>query len=142
VAQRHGHPLGELGAQVSGGELRELQAAVGEVYVDDLILRWTVELVRATREVDGVLVGASVRGSLALERTARAWALLHGRDHVLPDDIDTLFLPVLGHRILLSASFLAETRGLGRDQAIGLVKDRCLALPPPPSPSLVGRPPP
>ena len=95
---------------------------------------------RATRAVEGVVLGASVRGSLALERTARAWALLHGRDHVLPDDIDTLFLPVLGHRILLSASFLAETRGLGRDQALGLVKDRCLALAPPPAPAWVGAP--
>ena len=139
-AQRHGHPLGELEPLVSGDDVRALQAAVEDVYVDDLILAWTVELVRATRAVEGVVLGASVRGSLALERTARAWALLHGRDHVLPDDIDTLFLPVLGHRILLSASFLAETRGLGRDQALGLVKDRCLALAPPPAPAWVDAP--
>jgi len=45
---------------------------------------------------------------------------------------------VLGHRLLLSASFLAETRALGRDQALGLVKDRCLALAPPPAPAWVG----
>ena len=139
-AQRHGHPLAELEPLVSGDDVRALQAAVEDVYVDDLILAWTVELVRATRAVEGVVLGASVRGSLALERTARAWALLHGRDHVLPDDIDTLFLPVLGHRILLSASFLAETRGLGRDQALGLVKDRCLALAPPPAPAWVDAP--
>jgi len=134
-AQRHGHPLAALEPLVSGDDVRALQAAVEDVYVDDLILAWTVELVRATRAVEGVVLGASVRGSLALERTARAWALLHGRDHVLPDDIDTLFLPVLGHRILLSASFLAETRGLGRDQALGLVKERCVALAPPPAPT-------
>jgi MoxR-like ATPase len=141
VAQRHGHhPLGELGAQVSADELRELQDAVGEVYVDDLILRWTVELVRATREVDGVLVGGSVRGSLALERTARAWALLHGRDHVLPEDVDALFVPVLGHRLLLAPSFLAETRGLRRDEALGQIKERCLALAPAPAPDWVGSP--
>jgi len=139
-AQRHGHPLAALEPLVSGDDVRALQAAVEDVYVDDLILAWTVELVRATRAVEGVVLGASVRGSLALERTARAWALLHGRDHVLPDDIDTLFLPVLGHRILLSASFLAETRGLGRDQALGLVKDRCLALAPPPAPAWVDAP--
>ena len=137
-AQRHGHPLAALEPLVSADEVRALQAAVEDVYVDDLILAWTVDLVRATRAVEGVVVGASVRGSLALERTARAWALLHGRDHVLPDDVDALFLPVLGHRLLLSASFLAETRALGRDQALGLVKDRCLALAPPPAPAWVG----
>ena len=137
-AQRHGHPLSALEPLVSADEVRALQAAVEDVYVDDLILAWTVDLVRATRAVEGVVVGASVRGSLALERTSRAWALLHGRDHVLPDDVDALFLPVLGHRLLLSASFLAETRALGRDQALGLVKDRCLALAPPPAPAWVG----
>ena len=62
----------------------QLRRAVEEVYVDELIIRWTVDLVRATRSVEGVEVGASVRGSLTLERTARAWALLQGRDHVLP----------------------------------------------------------
>src|SRR6266480_2378375 len=137
-AQRHGHPLSALEPLVSADEVRALQAAVEDVYVDDLILAWTVDLVRATRAVEGLVVGASVRGSLALERTARAWALLHGRDHVLPDDVDALFLPVLGHRLLLSASFLAETRALGRDQALGLVKDLCLALAPPPAPAWVG----
>ena len=97
---------------------RELQRAVEDVYVDELLLRWIVELVRATRDVEGVALGASVRGSLALERTARAWALLHGRDHVVPEDVERLFLPVLGHRLLLTPSFLAETRALGRDEAL------------------------
>ena len=117
-----------LEALVSADDVRALQDDVENVYIDELILRWTVELVRATRDVEGVVVGASVRGSLALERTARAWALLHGRDHVLPEDIDALFLPVLGHRLLLSASFLAETRALGRDEALARIKGRCLEL--------------
>ena len=134
LAQRHGHPLASLEPLVSTDDVRTLQEDVEKVYIDDIILRWTVELVRATRAVDGVVVGASVRGSLALERTARAWALLHGRDHVLPDDVDALFLPVLGHRLLLSASFLAETRALGREEALGRIKDRCLELAPPPGP--------
>jgi MoxR-like ATPase len=132
MAQRHGHPLRELEPLVSLEDVRALQAAVEEVYIDDLLVRWTVALVRATREAAGVALGASVRGSLALERTSRAWALVHGRDHVRPEDIDTLFLPVLGHRLLLSASFLAEARGLRRDDALEQIKARCLALAPPP----------
>jgi MoxR-like ATPase len=94
-----------------------------------------VELVRATRRVESVATGASVRGSLTLERTARAWALLRGRGHVVPDDVELLFLPVLGHRLLLTASFLAETRALGRAEALGRIRDRCLELAPPPAPN-------
>ncbi len=138
VAQRHGHPLATLGPVVSGDDVRGLHRAVENVYTDDLILRWTVELVRATRVVEGVAVGASVRGSLTLERTARAWALLHGRAHVVPDDIELLFLPVLGHRLLLTASVLAETRALGRDEALGRIRARCLELAPPPGPDWDG----
>jgi MoxR-like ATPase len=137
-AQRHGHPLAALEPIVSSDDVQALQSAVEEVYIDDVLVRWTVDLVRATREVEGVALGASVRGSLALERTARAWALLHGRDHVVPDDVEALLLPVLGHRLLLSASFLAETRGLGRGAALELVKERCLALAPPPAPDWPG----
>jgi MoxR-like ATPase len=138
LAQRHGHPLDELGPVVSGDDIRGLQRAVGDVYVDDLLLRWIVELVRATRKVEGVAVGASVRGSLTLERTARAWALLNGRTHVVPQDVELLFLPVLGHRLLLTASFLAETRALGREEALGRIRARSLELAPPPGPDWDG----
>ena len=132
LAQRHGHPLATLEPLVSLDDVRAMQTAVEEIYIDELLVRWTVELVRATREVEGVALGASVRGSLALERTARAWALVRGRDHVLPEDVEALFLPVLGHRLLLSPSFLADTRGLGRDDALEQIKARCLARAPAP----------
>ena len=134
-AQRHGHPLGELEPLVDAVDVRALHAAIEDVYVDELLLAWAVDLVRATRTVDGVGVGASVRGSLALERTARAWALIEGRDHVVPSDVDRLFVPVLGHRLLLTASFLAEMRALGRAEALRIVKLRCLELAPPPTPN-------
>jgi MoxR-like ATPase len=138
LAQRHGHPLAAIGPVISAEEVRALQRAAENVYIDDLILRWTVKLVRATRAVEGVAVGASVRGSLTLERTVRAWALLHGRAHVVPNDIELLFLPVLGHRLLLTASFLAETRALGRDEALEGIRARCLELAPPPDPDWDG----
>jgi len=138
VAQRHGHPIVDLQLRVDADEVETLRAAVEEVYVDELVLRWIVDLVRATRNVEGVSNGASVRGSLTLERTARAWALMRGRDHVIPADIDALFLPVLGHRLLLTPSFVAETRTLGRDEALRRIKERCLALAPPPAPDWAG----
>jgi MoxR-like ATPase len=140
VAQRHGHPIATLQPQIDADDVETLRAAVEEVYVDELVLRWIVDLVRATRNVDGVANGASVRGSLTLERTARAWALTQGRDHVVPGDVDALFLPVLGHRLLLTASFVAETRSLGRAEALRRIKERCLALAPPPAPDWDGAP--
>jgi MoxR-like ATPase len=138
LAQRHGHPLAALQPTVTADELVQLRRAVEDVYVDETIIGWTVDLVRATRTVEGLEVGASVRGSLTLERTARAWALLHGRDHVLPEDIEQLFLPVLGHRLVLTSSYAAETRALDRDEALAQVKQRCLELAPMPAPDWDG----
>jgi MoxR-like ATPase len=117
--QRAGrHPLQDLSPVVSIEEVRQLRAAAEDVYSDELMEQWIVELVRATRELPTVSIGASVRGSLALERTTRAWALLHGRDYVTPEDVETLFVPVLGHRIVFTPAFLAETRRLARHETL------------------------
>ena len=126
-AQRHGHPLASLGPVVSIDELRGVQAAVEEVYIDPIIQRWLIELVRATRELPGVAVGASVRGSLSLERAARAWALVHGRPYVEPEDVERLFVPVLAHRVLLDPYGLDGEAEAGRD-----LVERCLELAPRP----------
>jgi MoxR-like ATPase len=134
LAQRYGHPIADLEPRVDAADFEALQAAVEHVYLDDLILAWIVDLVNATRTVDGVATGASVRGSLTLDRTARARALLHGRDHVVPEDVHELFLPVLGHRLLLTPTFVAETRAAGREEALRRIKERCLDAAPPPAP--------
>ena len=136
--QRHGHPLGDLKTVVRLEEVQTLQDATEEVYVDDLLQRWVIDLVRATRDLDIVAIGASVRGSLALERAARAWALLSDRDFVVPEDIELLLLPVLGHRILFTPSFLVEVRKVGRTQALEDFRTRCLAAAPRPQASLGG----
>jgi MoxR-like ATPase len=130
--QLHGHPLGALETVVEVEDVNHLQDATTEVYVDELLQRWIIDLVRTTRDLDIVAIGASVRGSLALERAARGWALLSGRDFVLPEDIELLFLPVLGHRILFTPSFLVEVRKIGREQALQDFRARCLAAAPRP----------
>jgi MoxR-like ATPase len=134
VDQRHGHPLDDVRPVVSIGEVRSLQHAVEEVYLDPLIQGWIVAVVRATRQLDLVQLGASVRGSLALERCARAWALLRGRDYAVPEDVEALFGPVLGHRILFAPSFLAATRRLPRQEVVDQFFARCLELAPRPAP--------
>jgi MoxR-like ATPase len=130
--QRDGHPLGRLGSAVRVEDVVALQQAIGDVYVDPLIGNWIVELVRATRRLETVAIGASVRGSLALERAVRACALLDGREYATPADVETLFLPVLGHRLVLTPTALAEARRIGWDAAFEDLRAACLRLAPPP----------
>jgi MoxR-like ATPase len=122
--QLHGHPLRKLRPAVKLEELDVLFAAVEDVYVDPLLKRWIVDLVRATRSLDLVQVGASVRGSLALERAARAWALLHGRHFAVPEDVEALFVPVIGHRLMLAPELVVE-HDLSRDEAVQRVFEAC-----------------
>jgi MoxR-like ATPase len=130
--QRERHPLTDLKPVVTIEEVEQLQAAVAGVYVDELLARWIVELVRATRHSPAVAVGASVRGSLALERAVRAWALLHDRRYVTPVDVEQLFLPVIGHRVVFTPRTLAEARKTGWEAALEGFRDNCLELAPPP----------
>jgi MoxR-like ATPase len=130
--QRDGHPLGTLQRVISLDEVRELQQAVTKVYVDDLIQRWIIDLVRATRALDIVAIGASVRGSLALERVARAHALVQGRNYVVPADVEALFTPVIAHRIIFTPAFVAQARRQGWPEALATFRQRCLELAPKP----------
>jgi MoxR-like ATPase len=131
--QRFGHPLGQLEPALTLEELEEIRRAVQEVFVAPVIQRWIVDLVRATRMVDDVAIGASVRGSLALERAVRAWALLHSRTYVVPEDVEGLFAPVLVHRVVFRPAFLAEARKIGWEAAVEGFRARCLELAPRPA---------
>jgi MoxR-like ATPase len=130
--QLEGHPLARLEATVDVTDVATMSVAVREVFVHEVVARWIVELVRATREIDVVAIGSSVRGSLALNRAARAWAMLNGRRYVTPEDVERLFAPVLLHRLLFRPSFLAEIRDRGWDAAAEDVQQRCLGLAPKP----------
>jgi MoxR-like ATPase len=132
--QLHGHPLDALGPVLRTDDLWGLVAAVEDVYVDPLLKSWAVELVRATRELEILDVGASVRASLALERAVRAWALLDGRPYVVPADVERLFEPVVGHRLVLSADFVVDAEDLDRAALGRVVWDACLARAPRPEP--------
>jgi MoxR-like ATPase len=73
-----------------------------------------------------------VRGTLALERAARAWALLDGREFVVSDDVEHLFLPVIAHRVGFRPAFRAQARRTGWDDALADFRDACLRLVPAP----------
>ena len=88
---------------VDAERLALVQAAVETVPVDEDVLRYCVDLARASRGHPAVEVGASPRGSQALLLVARALALLDGRDHVLPEDVKECAVPALAHRLTLRA---------------------------------------
>ncbi|QYF93666.1 MoxR family ATPase [Massilia sp. PAMC28688] len=96
-----------------------LQQLVARIRVDDAVAAYAVRLVRATRDWPGVAVGAGPRGSIALVRMARALALTAGRDFVTPDDIKSASLPVLRHRIAISAD--SELDGLSSDDLLAVL---------------------
>jgi MoxR-like ATPase len=100
--QRQSHPLEHLQTVAQLDDLLKFQAAIKEVYVDDLIEEYIVALTTATRHHEDVYLGASTRGSLALYRTAQAWAAIRGRDYVAPDDVKDLAGAVLSHRMIIS----------------------------------------
>ena len=130
--QRFGHPLDGLQPAVTLEEIDALRSAAQHVYVDEVLHRWVVEIVRATRAQETVVIGSSVRGSLALERAARAWALFDGRGYVVPEDIERLLVPVLIHRVVFTPGFVARARSTGWTEAIEDFRASCLELAPRP----------
>jgi MoxR-like ATPase len=102
--QKRSHPLDELEEVCTNDELREMQAAVREVYVDSSVSEYIVRLVNGTRSHADVYLGASPRGSIALYRASQAYAGLLGRDYVIPDDIKALAEPALAHRLIIKTS--------------------------------------
>jgi MoxR-like ATPase len=132
--QRHVHPLESLEEVVTTDELLEIRAAAERVYIDRIVVRWLVELVRATRQLEEVSVGASVRASLALERVARAWAIIDGRSYVDPADVERLFLPVVAHRLVFEPFALAVEGMSGDTSLLERVKAECLRIAPVPEP--------
>ncbi len=91
----------ELRAVVDREELLEMQRAIEDVHVERSVGIYMVDLVAATRSANGVQVGASPRGSLALLKLSRCRAAVRGRDYVIPDDVKAVAVPALAHRLSL-----------------------------------------
>lgn len=99
--QANQSPIANLAPVMDVSTLIELQDRVKEVYVDDTIKQYIVEIVNRTRKHDLIYLGSSPRGSVALMRASQALALIQGRDFCVPDDVQYLALYVLSHRIML-----------------------------------------
>ena len=114
-------PLLSLEPVAGPEEIITMQRLVPRVIVSDVVRRYIVEVVRATRKSDAVELGASPRGSLALHRGAQALAALRGREFVLPDDVKELAAPVLAHRLMLQPE--ARLRGRSGEAVIRQILD-------------------
>lgn len=97
---REMNPLDSLVPAATAADVTEAQRAAKTVTVNDDLLAYLLRIVEATRRHPDVALGVSPRGSQALLRAAQAYALVHGRDYVIPDDIKALAVPVLAHRIV------------------------------------------
>lgn len=93
-------PLQELDSVMTLEELMQARAEANQVKVHPCILQYMVELVDATRTGEGIVMGVSPRGSLALLRCVKAYAYLEGRDYCVPDDVQAVAVAVLAHRIV------------------------------------------
>ena len=95
------HPIESIEQVVDGRELLDLQKFVWEVHVDHTVRKYILSLIHATRDHPDLALGASPRGSLALFKTAQAYAALQGRNFVIPDDVKKLVIPSLAHRVIV-----------------------------------------
>ncbi len=102
-AQAESHPIEHVEAVLNVQDVLRMQRGVRSVRVDESVSRYIVAIVAETRRDKRLKLGASPRGSLMLFRASQAVAFLVGRGYVLPDDVQRLALPVLAHRVMLTA---------------------------------------
>jgi MoxR-like ATPase len=129
IVRRHGHRsamprLEEFGlkAIADSAALAKIREAVTLIRLSDPLVDYVVDVIRATREHASLEVGASTRAANMLAVAVRAFAILQGRDFVIPDDVKILALPVLRHRLTMSPS--AEIEGVTPDRVLREVLDR------------------
>ncbi|MBE1445707.1 MULTISPECIES: AAA family ATPase [unclassified Paenibacillus] len=106
------HPISQLRPLMLPEEFASLQKEAARVHVDDTVKHYIVQLAAATRRHPDIALGASPRASIALMRAAQGRAFLSGRSFVIPDDVKQMLLPVIAHRLMLTAeASLADKQG-------------------------------
>ena len=114
--------LDEVGKVLSGKVLAEGRKLVDGIRLDDTILAYIVDLIRATREDSEIRHGASTRAADALASATRAKAAIEGRDYAIPDDVQALLIPAMRHRIVLGPT--AEIDGRTPEDVLGNILNR------------------
>lgn len=99
-SHRAGEPVDSLEPVVSLERISEIQAVVRNIHFEESLVEYLLDIVHASRDSENVQVGVSTRGALAYYRAAQALAMVENRDHVIPDDVKRLAIPVMAHRIV------------------------------------------
>ncbi|MBQ2153594.1 MAG: MoxR family ATPase [Oscillospiraceae bacterium] len=116
------NPLTTVQQVVSREELVAMQTAVSQIYMKDALVDYIVNLIAATRQHAQIVRGASPRATLAVVSMAKASAYMNGRDYALPDDVRTVFVGTVAHRLLLNAD--AQGAGLSESKILSDLLDR------------------
>ena len=108
LQENAGNPLEHMKTVMTKTTVEQLQAKANDLFVHDSIYDYIVTLTEETRRNEFLSMGASPRGSIALLRMSKAMAVIHDRDYVIPEDVHSVFVEVLGHRVKLSPKGRAE----------------------------------
>ena len=115
-------PIDLLQPSCTPAEVVALQQYADSIYIDELIKQYIVEIANATRSHPDTTLGVSPRASINLMKGAKAFAMLQGRDYVIPDDVKAIAVPVMSHRVLLSPS--ARMRGINQSTIVNEALDQ------------------
>ena len=119
---REGEPVDRLTPVLDAEDIVRLQERTRAVKVDDAIADYVLDVVEATRSRSEIVLGASTRASIGLYRVAQAAALIDGRDYVVPDDVKTLAIPVLAHRLIAKSGGVAGSTDVTADAVREIVQ--------------------
>jgi MoxR-like ATPase len=115
-------PLSEIAALLSQSQIKEYRGVVQQMHVEDNLIKYIAQIVNDTRRNASLFLGASPRASIAILNGAKAYAAIHGRDFVTPEDVKFVSYPVLRHRLVLSPD--KEMEGITTDDVIKQIVDK------------------
>ena len=120
--RKNTHPLTGVTAVLSAEEIRSYREVVRQIHVEDNVLRYIAQIIHETRNSPALFLGASPRASVAILNATKAYAALHGRDFVTPEDVKVIALPVLRHRVILTPD--KEMEGVTTDDVVKQIVDK------------------
>jgi MoxR-like ATPase len=115
-------PASEVNSILSAEDVKQYRQVVQLVYVEKNLLQYIAQMVHSSRKNPALFLGASPRASVAILNSAKAFAALNGRDFVTPEDVKTVALPVLGHRVILTPD--KEMEGITADEVVKQMIDK------------------
>ncbi len=115
-------PLSEVNVVFGADEIKSLRASVQQIHIEDNLIHYIASIIQETRNNPFLFLGASPRASIAILNSAKAYAAIHGRDFVTPEDIKDMAAPVLRHRIMLTPD--KEMEGITTDDVVKQIVDK------------------